>query len=187
MKISREYADQLNQMHTAEKKKLGHGVEPPQKLVTLIESVGPKTILDFGCGKGNMLRAVQEKFPNTRVYGYDPGTIDYKEFPKETIDLIYSADVLEHIEPEFLDETLLDLFLSAKIHYHNIACFPAKKRLPDGRNCHLIIEEPEWWLNRVKDIIGNKMTIEYTNSYVIEYKNRSNKYFEIVLKANGNS
>jgi hypothetical protein len=41
-----------------------------------------------------------------------------------------------------------------------IACYPAKKLLPDGRNAHLIIESPIWWLDKIKDVF-NKSTIIY--------------------------
>jgi hypothetical protein len=26
-----------------------------------------------------------------------------------------------------------------------IACYLAKKFLPNGRNCHLIVQHPDWW------------------------------------------
>mgnify|MGYP007000267248 len=64
----------------------------------------------------------------------------------EKTDLVYSSDVLEHIEVDQL-ETVIDKLYSIanKYQYHLIACHPAKKRLSDGRNAHLIIEKPEWW------------------------------------------
>ena len=34
----------------------------------------------------------------------------------------------------------------------NIACYPAKKTLPDGRNVHLTIKNPDNW----KILISNK-------------------------------
>jgi hypothetical protein len=67
--------------------------------------------------------------------------------------LIYSSDVLEHIEPELLDDTLQSLCECAvKYQYHLIACHPAKKSLSDGRNAHLIIEDPSWWNNKLKSL-----------------------------------
>jgi hypothetical protein len=29
--------------------------------------------------------------------------------------------------------------------WFRIACYPAKKHLPDGCNAHLIVESPAWW------------------------------------------
>jgi hypothetical protein len=60
--------------------------------------------------------------------------------------MIYSSDVFEHIEPEKLDETILDLKARcSKVMYHLIACHPAKRIMDDGRNAHLIIQHPDWW------------------------------------------
>jgi hypothetical protein len=64
----------------------------------------------------------------------------------DKVDMIYSSDVLEHIESEHLTETLVDLKTRcSKVMYHLIACHPAKRGTSDGRNAHLIIENPDWW------------------------------------------
>jgi hypothetical protein len=57
------------------------------------------------------------------------------------------VDVLEHIEPEYVDavfdhlEDLTEVVLFATIH-----TVPAKKELSDGRNAHLTVQPMEWWL-----------------------------------------
>jgi hypothetical protein len=59
--------------------------------------------------------------------------------------------VIEHFEPELLDESL-QLMQSkfTQSAFLIIACYPAKKFLSDGRNAHLIVENADWWLERVK-------------------------------------
>jgi hypothetical protein len=42
-----------------------------------------------------------------------------------------------------------------------IACHPAKKGLSDGRNAHLIIEQPEWWKQKIQTIPGWKIIYEH--------------------------
>jgi hypothetical protein len=60
------------------------------------------------------------------------------------------VDVLEHIEPDCLDDVLDDLKRVTKgIGFFTVACGPAAKVLPDGRNAHLIQEPPEWWLPKL--------------------------------------
>ena len=55
-------------------------------------------------------------------------------------------DVLEHIEPECLDEVLDHLArITGKILFVAISTIPAKRYLTDGRNTHLIIREGDWW------------------------------------------
>ena len=97
------------------------------------------------------------------VHGYDP-TND-QPLP-DSVDMIMSFDVLEHVEPEFIDITLVDLKNRCnKIMYHLIACHPAKRVLDDGRNAHLIIETPDWWKNKISEHIGWDMINENIVSY----------------------
>jgi trans-aconitate methyltransferase len=179
MIVTDEYAKQLQQMH--QKHSIGFGVEPPSKLVEVINQNSIQSILDYGCGEGNMMNKIQELFPNIKIYGYDPGVKRFSSIPEKT-DLVYSADVLEHFEPEFIDEGLRKIFAIAPIHYHNIACHPAKKTLPDGRNCHLIVEQPNWWLEKIKSVLDPSYKIVYTNVYHTYRKKRQGTHLEIVIK-----
>lgn len=179
MIVTDEYAKQLQQMHS--KGVIGFGVEPPTKLVEILKTYPIKTVLDYGCGEGNMIAAIKNYFPNLEMYGYDPGVERFSSIPEKT-DLVYSADVLEHFEPEFIDEGLKKLFAIAPIHYHNIACHPAKKTLPDGRNCHLIVEQPNWWLEKINSILDPSYKIVYTNVYHTYRKKRQGTHLEIVIK-----
>jgi len=64
---------------------------------------------------------------------------------------LVSCDVIEHFEPAQLDESLkLMQSKFSRAAFLLIACYPAKKQLPDGRNAHLIVENADWWLARVK-------------------------------------
>lgn len=118
----------------------------PKHLEKFIYSVEPKSILDFGCGKGNLINTIKEEFPHIDVKGYDPCNPEFdKPIDGVSVDLLISSDVLEHVEPEFIDDTLRYLANKSKRIYHLIALSPAKLILPDGRNAHLIQETPEWW------------------------------------------
>lgn len=182
MIVTDDYAKQLQEMHG--KKSIGFGVEPPNKLIEIIKTNKISTILDYGCGEGNMINKIKELFPHIQTFGYDPGVQRFSVIPEKT-DLVYSADVLEHFEPNLIDEGLRKIFSIANIHYHNIACHPAKKTLPDGRNCHLIIEEPSWWLKKIQQNIDSSWNIAYTNIYNTYRKKRKGTHFEIVLIKNG--
>ena len=119
-------------------------------------SVGSE-VLDFGCGKGTPLDSLKSDVMD--IYSYDPITHPI-ELP-EHVDLVYSRDVLEHIEPEQIDTVLENLFtIGTKYQHHFIACHPAKKGLSDGRNAHLIIEEPDWWKSKIEQIPGWKIISE---------------------------
>ena len=144
--ISKEYLASLTDLH--KNKAFGAKGKLPKEVVSLIESGDVKSVLDFGCGKGAATAAMKEHYPEIKLYSYDPVTSPI-DLPT-SVDLIFSTDVLEHVEPELLDVTLLDLFSRAnKYQYHLIACHPAKKHLSDGRNAHLIIENPDWWKEKI--------------------------------------
>lgn len=119
------------------------------------------SILDYGCGKGHM---IPEEWNNIRLY--DPGYQPYAKKPKSTYDLVISTDMLEHIEPEYLDNVLEEIYGYAnKAVYLAISTVKAKKTLPDGRNAHLIVETEEWWIDKIKQYQNNLTTrVAFKNS-----------------------
>jgi len=150
MKITNEYKEQIKKLHQS--KNWGTTSAIPHKVIEIIETFNIKSILDFGCGKGKIVELLKERFPNIEVIGYDPA---FNTDLPDKIEMIMSTDVLEHVEPNFLDETLSDLYSRAeKVQYHLIACHKAKKILPDGRNAHLIIETPDWWQEKFRNLPG---------------------------------
>jgi 2-polyprenyl-3-methyl-5-hydroxy-6-metoxy-1,4-benzoquinol methylase len=105
-----------------------------------VSALGFDDVLDYGCGKGALK-------VNKR---YDPAIAEYAADP-EPADLVVSFGVLEHVEPECLDDVLAHMASKTKkLCYMTIA--PARKDkliLSDGRNAHLIQEDMQWWVDRV--------------------------------------
>jgi hypothetical protein len=92
------------------------------------------------------------QLPDKNITGYDPANAEFDcPIDDKVYDLIYSSDVLEHVEPEFIDQTLAYLSTKSKYIYHLIALSLAKLILADGRNAHLIQETPEWWKQKFID------------------------------------
>jgi hypothetical protein len=59
---------------------------------------------------------------------------------------VICTDVLEHCPEEDIPWILDELFAYArKFVYANVACFPARKRLPSGGNAHCTIKPVKWW------------------------------------------
>ena len=144
MIIDPKYQAQLTAMHN--QGRFVNGAKAAKVVRPIIERYNPTSVLDFGCGVGALVKSLQETYPNMRVEGYDPGNVEHSRIPKRSFDVIVSADVFEHIEPEHLAATF-QLISSRMLvaGWFRIACYPAKKQLPDGRNAHLIVEKPEWW------------------------------------------
>lgn len=108
------------------------------------QKMNTRDILDYGCGKAGLQKGLP--FP---IQNYDPGMPEYATRPRPA-DIVVCTDVLEHIEPDCLTAVLLDLqVLTKQMLFLNVACRPAVKFLPDGRNAHLIQEPPTWWLQRL--------------------------------------
>jgi len=103
-------------------------------------------VFDYGCGKGTLNENL-----DINIKEYDPA-ITGKEAPPQPADVVMCTDVLEHIEPECLNAVFKDLARVVKRHgFFTIATREARKVLPDGRNAHLIIQPPEWWLEQLAE------------------------------------
>jgi 2-polyprenyl-3-methyl-5-hydroxy-6-metoxy-1,4-benzoquinol methylase len=103
-----------------------------------------ETLLDYGCGKGELGKHLS-------AVSYDPCVPEFTERPNAHFDLVACCDVLEHVEPELLDNVLRDIKSYAKRGiYFIISTKLAKKRLADGRNAHLIVKNKDWWLARLR-------------------------------------
>jgi cyclopropane fatty-acyl-phospholipid synthase-like methyltransferase len=144
MIIDPKYQAQLSDMHS--QGKFNHGSKVIKNIKSFLNQYNLTSVLDFGCGHGALMASISQAYPNIRVEGYDPGNPKHNHIPARSFDAVVSADVFEHIEPAHLASTLQ--LISSKIQvagWFRIACYPAKKHLPDGRNAHLIVESPAWW------------------------------------------
>ncbi len=146
MLITPEYARLNARLHDSDD--FGSGSwRHTEALLEFKKETSSETVLDYGCGKGMLRKALQNPEWFTE---YDPA-IGGKNGKPEPADLVICTDVLEHIEPELLDNVLEDLARCARrAAYVTVATRPAKKFLADGRNAHLIIQDREWWLERLR-------------------------------------
>lgn len=122
-------------------------------VIHLIGKVDAKSVLDYGCGRGT-LKAALDSAENEAlcldVREYDPGIEGKSELP-EPADIVVCTDVLEHVEPDRLKAVLAHIFdLTRKVCFAVVATRPAEKRLPDGRNAHLIIDNAGWWVEQFR-------------------------------------
>jgi hypothetical protein len=132
-----------------------------------IRRYNPNSVLDYGCAKGNLVNQLKLDFPQILVDGYDPGVPEFNEIKFPSYDCLVSNDVIEHFEPEFLDQTLIKMSNLYRVSaWLIIACYPAKKSLPDGRNAHLTIESPNWWLKKIKNTFRDSKIVM---NEVVEY------------------
>ena len=142
--ITEEYRKLNEQLH----ENPGYGANNAHRWVSIINDLTwdleTFSVLDYGCGKGNLAK-MMTKMP---VKSYDPAVPEFSATPAPE-DIVICTDVMEHIEPECLDDVIDDLKRVTNIVLVvNIALRPAKKILADGRNAHLILEDIAFWQNK---------------------------------------
>lgn len=168
--ISDRYVAQNTELHKRNAKYGAKGDPWCDRVVGYLQKFEANSYLDYGCGKGQLLRAVQDRknewgFPylggkdNLLVcVGYDPSTRPQMPEPQ---DFVTCNDVLEHVEPEFLDNVLEHLAsCMLKGGLLVISQRLANKRLDDGRNAHLIVENTEWWVGRLAPYFRSIIEVE---------------------------
>ena len=150
MTISDDYRNAQKQLH----ENPNYGVASLQYapiVKRVIEELGARSISDYGAGKRRLKLKLKEL--GLRKFGYfpyDPAFPEYGE-PKEA-ELVCCIDVLEHVEPLYIDAVLIDLKKITIEHgFFTIHTGPARKSLPDGRNAHLIQKPASWWLPKLCD------------------------------------
>jgi len=142
--ISEDYRSLNEELHDSNPSYGTSGKRHANSIRELAMMMGTRDILDYGCGKSTL----QENLPFL-IKQYDPARPKYSEKP-EPAEIVVCTDVLEHIEPENLDDVLDDLKRVTKtVGYFTVATRPAVKTLSDGRNAHLIIEDYKWWLPKL--------------------------------------
>ena len=115
----------------------------------IMRQTGCSSVSDYGAGKKRLLEGLRHAgvIPSSYL-PYDPVFPEYGE-PK-TADLVCCIDVLEHIEPELIDNVIEELSnITTKLGFFSIHMGPAGKILDDGRNAHLIQQPSSWWLKKL--------------------------------------
>ena len=173
--FSKEYQDTLEiykQLHlngtefesaknTFDGKSLKFFFHPIKQVLDLTKS---DSIIDFGCGKAkyyfeeininnNTYNNITNFWNINDFYLYDPGVKNFSKYPTRKADGVICTDVVEHIPESDAISFIEELFkLANKFVFIVIACYPAKKTLPDGRNVHLCIKSANEWKKIIKDI-----------------------------------
>ncbi|HKA42727.1 MAG TPA: class I SAM-dependent methyltransferase [Burkholderiales bacterium] len=134
---------------------------PPQagRIKKLVERTAARTLLDYGSGKGMTYElpvmkddagvewpGILEFWGVENVECYDPGYPPFSRLPAGTFDGVISTDVLEHCPEDDIPWIVDEIFgYATRFVFANVACYPARKRLPTGENAHCTVKPDEWW------------------------------------------
>jgi hypothetical protein len=139
----------------------------------VINAVNASELLDYGAGKGRLGEALRQHLQRPiDIRHYDPARPEWAATP-EPAQLVACIDVLEHIEPELLDNVLDDLRrVTAATGVFTVHTGPAVKILPDGRNAHLIQQPASWWLPKFMDRFELELFNRTPNGFWVVVKKR---------------
>jgi len=76
----------------------------------LIDQYQPASILDYGSGPGYALNKISKKYPNIKTTNYDPFVDGMCDYPTKSSDLVVLYHVIHHVEDEFIDCLIENLF-----------------------------------------------------------------------------
>jgi hypothetical protein len=126
-----------------------------RELGQLIASLGCKTLLDYGCGRGDQYKPphlLHKRWGIDSPRLYDPSCKDHSDKPgqEERFDAVLCVDVLEHVEERHIDAVLDELSSWAnKLLFLSVSTRTASKCFPDGRNVHVTVKDHKWWKERI--------------------------------------
>ena len=144
MNYTKAYAQLQQQLHETNPSYGTSGAKYADYVSQLSKSLNTRDILDYGCGKSTLQKSLP--FP---IKQFDPFIVEFSS-PPVPANLVVCTDVLEHIEPAYLDAVLEEIArLTLRMAFIQVATRPAQKILADGRNAHLIQESMQWWIPKL--------------------------------------
>lgn len=136
----------------------------------LIEEHQIRSVLDFGCGRGTLGNHVMGRDKHLkplaiRWVDYDPAIPGKDVLPDDHVDMVVSTHSLEHVEPDHLEATLIELMLlTPRVVYAAIPSGPATKKFAGtDRDLHLIQQPPWWWRKQLERFGEVRLLPQSTN------------------------
>ncbi|MBQ9273560.1 MAG: glycosyltransferase family 29 protein [Succinivibrio sp.] len=149
------------------------GVHFLDECCLFINSLKPRTVLDYGCGKGALIRRLSHIYPDIEFIFYDPAIPGYSQLLIDKCDLIICTDVLEHIPQTELPATLERMAGLSENCFLVLHHYAAGQLLPDGTNAHCTIKPPCWYhqlLLNFFDVVSPLPARSALNSAVITFR-----------------
>ena len=166
--ITQDYIEQLQKTHGEDRYWGGTGYKYAEKILSLAKQYKCFDALDYGSShhRNCLKQHFHRHYPGELlIYEYDPGVPSKSALP-DPADILICTDVLEHVEPELLDNVLRHMESCMLLcGFMVISTVPAKTILDDGRNAHLIVEDKDWWIEKVKTVF-NVFKAGWNNSTV---------------------
>lgn len=135
-----------------------------EAVAQLVEKHKPQSLLDYGSGKGAQYSEMKLhlRWGGLEPRCYDPGHEPLSKKPAERFDGVLCTDVAEHVPESALDDFLGDVIgYARKFAFFCVFTEASRKFLPDGRNCHVTVRPPQWWVDRICQVTGGRRVGDY--------------------------
>lgn len=129
-------------------------IELIEEVRLIIDYLKPKIVLDYGCGKGLLIKALLDIYPEIKFYGYDPSILEFEILPIERADLVINTDVLEHIPEDILPNVIEKISNISQYVFFNLHHTKAQAVLPNGENAHCTIKDRRWYEELFRKYFG---------------------------------
>ena len=149
------YLDEYKTLHKVSPSFGSSAIGYLPELCLVIDFLQPKTVLDFGCGKASLIKALVHRYPNIEFYGYDPAIPGRDVLPIEKADLVINTDVLEHIPEEILPDVVQKIASISENCFFELHHALAFQILPNGENAHCTVKPLQWYYELLSKYFKN--------------------------------
>lgn len=138
-------------------------------VVDMVKRHNPKSLLDYGCGKGKQYtdNQIHKQWGGLMPTLYDPGLERYSTMPEGAFDGVICTAVFEHVPLGLLHEEMERVFRFAeKFLFIVVGVNNAVNKLANGENAHFIIMSPDWWDKKIE---GFRVAAGFEGELITEY------------------
>lgn len=143
-----------------------HGKEA----LPIILDLAPKSLIDIGCGRNNLLPLLKQSLPNLIALGVDPCApeADLKAsalalpLPDKSYELVTAFDVLEHLQEPSIENCLSELKRVSHTFLFSIAFKPSKTTVL-GQQLHATVKPATWWKEKLSPLTA---TLQEKDGYL---------------------
>jgi hypothetical protein len=170
--ISKEYLNKIVDFRNNKYKTWGGAVSSkvPQIYKYIVQE-DCKSVLDYGSGNSDFKKTVENLYPDHdfKIVEYEPSIPELNIDP-EACDMTICVDVLEHVEPDKIDNVLSRIRdKTNKLCFLSICVVESYGQFDDGTNLHILVKPVEWWIEKLKekfDIINEVSTKFHLTTWV---------------------
>lgn len=158
-----------------------------QYVLDVVKLKFPKSVIDIGSGRGNLIRVIQnfnseieivssdlKKFHTLDVPFFQVNLCEkssFEKLPQKKFELLTCLDVLEHIEKDCVDSVLSQF---AKLSDFSVLTIANHSDVLNGVELHVIQENFEFWKPQIENYFNIENFTEYYGGrlYVLTLKSK---------------